>query len=653
MIAPPPVAPAARCSRFRGGRLVVLLAASLFGVATAQPREPGAPQRIAAPHYGAVLFDFYQDRTFTALTGLMASQHFARLAPHDDEAEILRGGMLLSYGLHDEAGALFARLIERHADAAVRDRAWYFLARARHQRGLSAAAEEALARIAAPLPGALEDERQLLRAQLLMQRQAYDEAAAVLQALQGSPTAGLYARFNLGVALVKSGSPEGLERGQALLDALGQVPAADEEARSLRDRANVALGFAALQAQRPREARVALQRVRLDGLQSNKALLGYGWAAAELNDPKLALVPWSELAGRAGADAAVLEARLAVPYALGELGAYGQALQGYEQAAAGFGREQAALADSIAAVQAGKLVAALLALNPGEGLAAWAGIRTLPEMPHAAHMVPLLAANEVQEAFKNLRDLQFLEQNLQHWHGNLGVYGDMLDQRRRTYAERASGVRVQAQAVDIAALQQRRDALAAELARAVHEDDGAVFADAREEGLRQRIERARQTLQRVASEPGAAAAPDTAERLRRAAGALTWQLMQELPERRWAAHKGLRDTDQALHTARASEADLAQAQRDEPARHARLAERIAELARRLDALLPQVTALGLAQQQQLQAVAVAELEQQQERLVVYAAQARLAIAQIHDRAQFARHADAPPQRDGAASEAPR
>ena len=42
--------------------------------------------------------------TSRAITGLMVSQHFDRVAPHADEAEVLRGGMLLSYGMHQEAG---------------------------------------------------------------------------------------------------------------------------------------------------------------------------------------------------------------------------------------------------------------------------------------------------------------------------------------------------------------------------------------------------------------------------------------------------------------------------------------------------------------------------------------------------------------------
>ena len=56
------------------------------------------------PHYGDALFNFYQQHYFTSLTGLMVSQHFGRVPQHADEAEILRGGLLLSYGLHREAG---------------------------------------------------------------------------------------------------------------------------------------------------------------------------------------------------------------------------------------------------------------------------------------------------------------------------------------------------------------------------------------------------------------------------------------------------------------------------------------------------------------------------------------------------------------------
>ena len=109
---------------------VAALAAWPFG--SSAPAEP--THEIKAPHYGDALYYFFQDRYFTSVTTLMASQQFERLTHHDDEAEILRGGMLASYGLTREAGEIFAKLIDR-ASPSVRDRAWFYLAKIRYQRG--------------------------------------------------------------------------------------------------------------------------------------------------------------------------------------------------------------------------------------------------------------------------------------------------------------------------------------------------------------------------------------------------------------------------------------------------------------------------------------------------------------------------------------
>jgi hypothetical protein len=363
-----------------------------------------------------------------------------------------------------------------------------------------------------------------------------------------------------------------------------------------------------------------------------------------LHDPQLALTPWMELAGRAANDAAVLEARIALPYAQAELGAYGNALQGYQAAADGFEVETQALNESIAAIRAGKLVEGLIAQNPGTGLASFASIARLPAMPHAGHLAPLLAGNAFQEAYKNLRDLQFLEGNLQQWLDSLDTFTDMLDNRRRAYAERLPAVRAHAGAADIARLQQQRDKLAAEMARAGERADALAWADPHERELLLRMGRALGTLARIGEEVDLSEAGD---RLRRVAAALSWQRAQEVTVRSWEARKALRAADAALAAARQRDAALELAQREEPARHEQFAARITELTRRLQVLAPQVAAIGREQQEQLQDIAVAELQRQQERLDVYAAQARLAIAQIHDRAQFARRGDTEPAPPGA------
>ena len=301
---------------FAIGRAARRTSAALVSVALAcavHAAEPPKPSVVQDPHYGDTLFRFWQDQYFTAITGLMTSQHFNRVSQHADEAEVLRGGMLLSYGMHKEAGEIFAQLIERGAAPSVRDRAWFYLAKIRYQRGFIEQAEEAMARIENNLPPALQEERVLLQSQLLMARGDFAGAAQVLETLAKSSSAGLYARYNLGVALVRSGD---LPRGIAMLDEVGKAPAPSEEFKALRDKANVALGFAALTDEKPEAARAFLERVRLSSMLSNKALLGFGWASSALKEHKRALVPWTELTsgapGRDAGDAAVLEARIAV-----------------------------------------------------------------------------------------------------------------------------------------------------------------------------------------------------------------------------------------------------------------------------------------------------------------------------------------------------
>jgi tetratricopeptide (TPR) repeat protein len=616
-------------------RVGAALVGLCLGVAASAAEAP-KPHVIVDPHYGDTLFQFFQDRYFTAITGLMTSQHFNRVAQHADEAEVLRGGMLLSYGMHKEAGEIFTQLIEKGASPPVRDRAWYYLAKIRYQRGFIDQAEDAMARIENNLPPDMQEERVLLQAQLLMAREDYAGAAKVLETLTKSSTAGLYARYNLGVALVRTGDTAG---GIALLDELGKSPAPTEELKALRDKANVALGFAALADEKPEAARAFLERVRMSSMLANKALLGFGWASAALKQPKQALVPWTELTGsREASDAAVLEARIAVAFAYAELGAYGQSLDRYQQAIAAFERENVALDESIGAIRAGKLLDGLLEKNPGDEMGWFWNIQELPDLPHAGHLTQVLARHEFQEAFKNWRDLRFLTKNLQGWADALGVYKEMLANRRQAYAERLPKVREQAMQghLGIDAMTKRRDELTAEVDKADAEGDHSVLVDAARRAQLDRVADMRAIVERSGNDPEIAAA---AERVRRVTGALTWQLAQEHPDRLWNARKALRTINTELELARARDEALAQAQRDEPAKQEQFAARIAELEATVRGMIPRVAALTLEQQGQVQELAVAELTRQKERLVAYTTQARFAVAQLYDRAALARNPD--------------
>ena len=605
-------------------------AACTFGLFCGDAVE--APtHEIRDPHYGDALFYFFEDRYFTSLTGLMVSQHFDRVAHHSDEAEVLRGGMLASYGLTREAGEIFSQLIQRGASPPVRDRAWFYLAKIRYQRGYLPEAEEAIAHVENHLPPELQEEYGLLLANLLMARQDYAGAAGALNPLTeksffGKTIGSRYVRYNLGIALLKSGDPK---RGTEFLEQIGKESAANEEFRSLRDRANVALGFSALSESRPKDARVYLERVRLQGLQSSKALLGFGWAADALKDPKLALVPWTELAQRDAGDTAVLEAQIAVPYAYAELGAYGQALERYEGAITAFDRESADLQESIKAIRSGTLIDELVEQNPGDEMGWFWNIRALPDMPHARHLAQVLAQHEFQESLKNYRDLRFLQRNLDEWRDKLVVFNDMLATRRKAFADRLPIVLERQQKIGLDALVQRREAVAAEITKGEAEGDGVAFADAKQLELMERLK----DVHKIADDPNAD--PEVAkarDRVRLVSGVMSWQLAQDSIDRIWRIKKELADIDVELANAQVRVAELAKAQQEEPARFDRFAQRIAAISPALQVMIPRVAGLGREQRREAQDVAIAELTSQQERIAGYTTQARFALAQLYDRA---------------------
>ena len=220
------------------------------------------PHEVKDLNYGDVLFYYYQDDYFDAITRLLAARQLGRVAHSQGEAELLLGGLYLSLGEHLEAGRIFQELLNTNTTQAVRNRAWYYLGKVWYQRGYLEESERALRQVSDSVDPRIAAERTMLLAQLMLREDRTDDAIAILQAWHGPPDWTAYAKFNLGVALVRKGR---LDAAVTLLDSVGRMDVRGEEMLSLRDKANLALGFALLQAQRSNDARPVLQRVRLEG----------------------------------------------------------------------------------------------------------------------------------------------------------------------------------------------------------------------------------------------------------------------------------------------------------------------------------------------------------------------------------------------------
>ncbi len=615
-------------------RRSVLLAGAALALcgALAPAREAPAPQSLAKTriqdlHYGDVLFQFYIGEDFEALTRLEAYRHWGLMPHHVGESDLLAGGLYLELGIHNEAGRRFETLLGADVPASVRSRAWFHLGRVWYARGYYDRAAQSFARIDSRLGPETEAEKLHLWANALIHQQRYDEAVKLLDGFGGSPEWAAYAQFNVGVALVRANR---LPEASRFLTAAGTVQSTREEVLALRDKANLALGFALLQAEQPAAAKTALERVRLDGPQSSRALLAVGWADAALGQYREALTPWLELRDRNLLDAAVQESYLAVPYAFGQLGANGQAADYYEQALASFAAERGRIDDSIARIREGSLLNDLLATEEEGPRRGWYWqVQQLPDAPESRYLYPILAGNDFQEGLKNYRDLGFLSTTLGKWDDDMVVYTDMIDARERAFAERTPRVA----ALLGSDLASRQDAARAAV-EARYNDVVARGAIA-ELGTPQQRDQWRRIDALEANLIGAPDNDETAalrERIRLVRGVLQWQLAADFRGRLYTERREMKSLDGALAEMRTRWLRVERANESAPRSTGDFANRIAVLQQRLTAMRGRLGESQVAQSEQLATLATAELEAQKERLAEYELQARFSLASIYDRA---------------------
>jgi Tetratricopeptide repeat len=594
----------------------------------ASPRDPQqlAPIRVQDLQYGDVLFHYYQQDDFEALTRLLAYQHWNQLPHHELDSQLLLGGLYLSLGLYNEAGERFSRLLTPDVPQGVRNRAWFYLGQIWYARGYLDKAIDALRQVQGQLPAQQAAQRVHLLANALLRQGHFDEAIALLKSFNGPPDWLAFARFNLGIALVRQNR---MPEADTNLTAVGTLATSQPELLALRDRANLALGFAYLQANQPDKARLPLERVRLDGAYSNKALLGLGWADAALGDYQAALSPWTELRNRSLLDSAVQEAYLALPYAYGKLESNAQAAQDYETALTSFAGEQKALDGAIDRIRSGQMLKELLAGDEQTHYGWFWQLQNLPDEPESRYLYAIMAGHDFQEGLKNFRDLTFLGTTLDVWSDSTQAFGDMIDTRERAYAQRLPQADQLLASGAVDHLQHRRDDLDARLNSIEARQDVAALGSAQE---RARWEQIRQLEDALATAPHDEHNDALRERLQLVKGVLFYQLNDAFKAREWQERRTLKDLDLALHEAQSRWIRVDRARRSVPTNTGEFAARLALLKTRITELQARLVSAEQAQQGYLQQIAVAELSDQKVRLDAYEVQARFALATMYDKA---------------------
>ncbi len=245
----------------------------------------------------------------------------------------------------------------------------------------------------------------------------------------------------------------GASDGQNLvaLEAIGAPKAKTVAEWTVRDRANLLLGYAYLRAGNGKSAIEAFSRVRSPGPYGNAALLGFGWAflvpetgaeagtrpvSAALDGRPVfitaierrvvnrapdkdrkkalerALVPWTELIGRDPLDIDAQEGALALAWALDQLGTGAQAHTYYERAAKQLELARALLEAAMAHVASGQAANAV-ATGQNDEASGWrVWLADLPYADDTAYLKYLLADEDFVAALDQYRGARLLSDEI-------------------------------------------------------------------------------------------------------------------------------------------------------------------------------------------------------------------------------------------------
>lgn len=610
-------------------RLVTLLLVSGSTLASAAPSV-----ELKDPYFGEALYFAFQQRHFDAISRLdaeLAQYHgvdepkLNSLNFHINQAEFSVGDFELGYRMHLRAGRAISAVIEGNVPAPVRNEAIYRLARLLFQTRDYVNALHAIERIKGGLPAEIENDIAFLRAQIYLANGRFSDAEEIFAALESKSGYLGFAAYNRGVSLFAQGQDA---KGIVALDRAGSVSGGERETEAIRDKANLVLGSRLLEKGEAQLAGQYLERVRLEGPFSNRALLGAGWADIKREDYKHALVPWSLLFKRNVTDPSVQEALLGVPHAYAQLGLYGKSALLYGNALEKIGGELNRLDASIDSIKQGRFLEALVREEGREDKEWVIRLRELPQTPETFYLMELMASNDFQTMLQNYLDLEDLRIRLASWGADYTAYNDIIELRRRYYEPLLPSIDAQFRKLDsvIRLRMEQRERLDKKLKKMLIAPQPEFLATAQERLAKERIDAMEKSLK------GKRADPDTRHRIARLKGVLQWNITANYQARLTETFEHLAALDKDIAALQVTYAAFVRTRQAATQSYQGYDEPIRRLALRTDNTLATVNTLMARQGHLLEVMAVSELARRRQKLEEYQVQARFAMAENYDRA---------------------
>jgi len=385
--------------------------------------------------YREVLYYLFQQQYQTALTNLEIIKQENPTGKLDREAEIVAGELNLGYGLLEKAEDIFQHLLEKQDTPEIPDKIWLELSSIYYAQNSMEKSARAFSHIQNTLTATQRADYELLKINLLIDQDQIPAGRKKFD--QSNPDNWYYySQYNLGTGLIRNNH---ISEGTRILDELGTITTNNDllsdEIKSLGDKTNTTLGYYYLDAHNAKKSISYFERVRLNSPYTNKALLGMGWAYAELGNLKYALAPWMKLQNGDLSDIAVQDSLLTVPYALNELKAQRQALDQFNNAIDRYKNEIQFLQSKIETIQNKGWLTSRVNMTPDAQVITNQDIRN--ELLENPYLDPLATDSPFLKTINHYNELNILKHTLINAQRDINAYRSYVVNRRHLILDQA------------------------------------------------------------------------------------------------------------------------------------------------------------------------------------------------------------------------
>jgi len=600
--------------------ILLLLVTLSMPVPTWSNDDSTAPSPTSDIYHNNVLYYFFQKKFLSATFKSLFFKKYKRYEPEKYNENLLLGALYLSYGLFDDAKKLFIQAANKSGKPALRDKAWLYLSETFYHQDEYDNALSALSFIKQTLPEELEARKIILNANIFLAQNQYDQAVEILANFKKEKTIWTdYARFNLGVALIKlQQTKQGITIIETIASHTGPL---DSEAAALRDRANVALGYTALHNQQAAAARNYFEHVHLHGPYSNQALFGLGQSWLIEQQPRKAIKTWKELNKRSIYGAAVLESNLVIAKSYIAEKNHNQALIYLNKAIKIIDGDVILLQQTIVDIESNHL------MNEVQ----WQrDPNNLPKALRRHTLTKLMSSHQFMEALRSYRDLEQISDQFSAWRNSITAFETMLDTRRRDYHDKLPAILKKYETLDIDKMNSRYSSLTKEIQDIEKNNEITALKTEEEASSLKRITVVNTRLKKISTLLSPEKAQRYRERARRAEGLLYWKMASDYKPRLHAAKRNLEELASEISEATRLRTALDDAQQREPELFKQYKKRIHKLSERVNHMETNMLKIVAAQQKRINLAAATQLNKQVKLLTHYKEQAQYAIAQIYD-----------------------